>query len=157
MNNGDAGRENPLLALIRAILDWLGKMPHAVLALLARLGLAAVFWNAGMDKMTNWRIKAKTFQEFATEYNIPLLPPELATYLATGVEHVTPILMIVGIATRAAGVAMMGVIAVIFIFVHQDEWPSFLIWSSAMIFLLTKGPGALSLDHLIRRWLLPKR
>ena len=152
---GGAG-ENPLLALIRAILDWLEKMPHAVLALLARLGMAAVFWGAGMSKMTNWQVSAKTFEEFAS-YNIPVLPPELAAYLATAVEHVTPVLMIIGLATRAAGGAMLGVIAVIFIFVHQDEWPAFVIWSSAIIFLLTKGPGVLSLDHLIRSWLLPKR
>jgi len=158
MTQDDAGGtgENPLLALIRAILEWLEKMPHAVLALLARLALAAVFWGAGMLKMTNWQVSAKTFEEFAS-YNIPVLPPELAAYLATGVEHVTPVLMIIGLATRAAGGAMLGVIAVIFIFVHQDEWPAFCIWSSAIIFLLTKGPGVLSLDHLIRGWLLPKR
>jgi putative oxidoreductase len=160
MTNDEAGGgagENPLLALIRAILDWLEKMPHAVLALLARLGLAAVFWGAGMDKMTNWRIKSETFEAFAHEYNIPLLPPELATHLATFVEHLTPILMLLGLATRAAGGAMLGVIAVIFIFVHQDEWPALLLWSGAIAFLLTKGPGVLSLDHLIRSWLLPKR
>lgn len=154
---GGATQENALMALIRAILNWLEKMPHAVLALLARVGLAAVFWGTGMEKMTNWKIKSETFEAFAHEYNIPLLPPELATHLATFVEHLTPILMLVGLATRAAGGAMMGVIAVIFIFVHQDEWPAFVIWSSAIAFLLTKGPGVFSLDHLIRNWLLPKR
>ena len=154
---GGSTREIALMALIRAILNWLEKMPHAVLALLARVGLAAVFWQAGMDKMTNWKIKSETFEAFANEYNIPLLPPELATHLATFVEHLTPILMLLGLATRAAGGAMLGVVAVIFIFVHQDEWPAFVIWSSAIVFLLTKGPGVLSLDHLIRNWLLPKR
>ncbi len=156
-DNGGQVQENALMALIRTILNWLEKMPHALLALLARLGLAAVFWGAGMEKMNNWKIKAETFEAFATEYKIPLLPPELATYLATAVEHVTPVLMILGLATRAAGAAMMGVIAIIFIFVHQDEWPAFVIWSSAIAYLGTKGPGALSLDHLIRGWLLPKR
>ena len=158
MTNSDAGGagENPLLALIRAILNWLEKMPHAILALLARLALAAVFWNAGMAKMTNWNLSAKTFKEFAG-YNIPVLPPELAAYLSASVEHVTPVLMVIGLATRAAGGAMMGVIAVIFIFVHQGEWSAFLIWISAIAFILTKGPGVLSLDHLIRGWLLPKK
>lgn len=158
-NDGPAGAVggNRFLALIRAILDWLEKTPHAVLALLARLGLGAVFWSAGMEKMTNWRIKAETFEAFAHEYRIPLLPPELATYLATAVEHVAPVLIVVGLATRAAGGALVGVIAVIFIFVHQDEWPAMLIWSSAIAFLMTKGPGVLSLDHLIRSRLLPKR
>ena len=153
---GGAVGKNRFLALNRAILGWLEKMPHAALALLARLGLAAVFWGAGMEKMTNWRIKAETFEDFAN-YHLPLLLPEMATYLATAVEHVTPVMMVVGLATRAAGAAMMTVIAVIFIFVHQDEWPAFLVWSSAIVFLLTKGPGVLSLDHLIRRRLLPKR
>ena len=110
-----------------------------------------------MKKMTNWKIKTETFEAFATQYKIPLLPPELATYLATTVEHVTPVLMVLGLATRVAGAAMMGVIVIIFVFVHQDEWPAFLIWTSAIAYLGTKGPGALSLDHLIRGWLLPKR
>ncbi len=61
----------------------------------------------------------------------------------------------IGLAARAASTSLIAVTLVIFIFVHSGEWPDFIIWGFAMIYVVTKGPGEWSIDHYIRRWLLP--
>jgi putative oxidoreductase len=35
--------------------------------------------------------------------------------------------------------------------VYPDAWPEHLVWGPLLFFLLTRGPGAVSLDHLIAR------
>ena len=42
-------------------------------------------------------------------------------------------------------------IVVIQIFVYPQAWTEHLLWASVLVFLLTRGPGPLSLDHLIER------
>ena len=143
------------MGLIRTILVWLEKTPHNALALLARLGVAAIFWRAGMDKMTNWAISGETYEAFINKYDIPLFSSAIGAEMATLVEHVSPVLILIGLAARAASTSLIAVTLVIFIFVHSGEWPDFIIWGFAMIYVVTKGPGEWSIDHYIRRWLLP--
>ena len=143
------------MGLIRTILVWLEKTPHNCLALLARLGIAAIFWRAGMDKMTNWSISNETYTAFIEKYDIPLFSSAIGAELATYVEHVSPVLVLIGLAARAASAWLIAVTLIIFLFVHSGEWPDFIIWGFAMIYILVKGPGEWSFDHYIRRWLLP--
>jgi putative oxidoreductase len=42
-------------------------------------------------------------------------------------------------------------IAVIQTFVYPQAWTEHLLWGSILVFLLTRGAGALSLDHLVAR------
>jgi putative oxidoreductase len=42
-------------------------------------------------------------------------------------------------------------IATIQLFVYPSAWPEHLVWGSILLFLLTRGSGAVSLDHLIAR------
>jgi putative oxidoreductase len=60
-------------------------------------------------------------------------------------------MLIVGLGTRLATLPLLGMIATIQIFVYPSAWSEHLLWGSVLLFLLTQGPGALSLDHLIAR------
>ena len=74
--------------------------------------------------------------------------------LATFNELTFSVLLIVGLATRIATVPLLGMIAVIQTFVYPQAWTEHLLWASILVFLLTRGPGELSLDYLIERWAL---
>ena len=94
-------------------LGWLlrqfDRVPYAVLALPLRLAVATVFWNSGMTKLADWNA---TLSLFTDEYQVPLLPPELAANLAFAIEVTTPVLLVFGLLTRAAALALLGMTAV---------------------------------------------
>jgi len=54
-----------------------------------------------------------------------------------------------GLATRLATLPLLGMIMTIQLFVYPQAWPEHLVWGSILVFLLTRGPGALSIDRLI--------
>jgi putative oxidoreductase len=45
--------------------------------------------------------------------------------------------------------------AVIEIFVYPEDWVIHLTWAAMLVFILTRGPGAISIDYLIRKKFLP--
>jgi putative oxidoreductase len=135
---------------VATLRDWLGRFPVAVLELLLRIGVALVFWKSGMTKIANWDL---TVALFADEYQVPTLPPELAAYLGTTVELVAPVLLVLGFGARFGAAVLLGMTFVIQTFVYPENWSEHLLWASILIYVLTRGPGALSLDHVIaRRW-----
>ena len=77
------------------------------------------------------------------------LPPELAAHLAAYAEHLFPILLVLGLCTRLSALALLGMTAVIQVFVYPDAWPTHLVWATAMLYLVGRGGGALSLDRLL--------
>ena len=137
-------RLRPLHAVIRG----LEAVPVAVPAFVLRLGVALAFWRSGNVKIASWDT---TLLLFANEYHVPLLPPALAAYLATAVELTTPILLLLGLATRLGALAMLGMTLVIQLFVYPENYPDHLLWAGPLIYLILRGPGAFSIDHLIRR------
>jgi putative oxidoreductase len=136
------------LALTARVVRSLDQVPYAVLALPLRAALAVVFWNSAMAKLANWDT---TIALFTDEYQVPLLPPELAASMAAAIELTTPILLGLGLATRAAALVLLGMTAVIEVFVYPQAWPTHIQWAAMLLILLCRGPGALSIDHLIRR------
>jgi putative oxidoreductase len=86
---------------------------------------------------------------FQEEYRLPLLPPELAATLAAIGEHVFPILLVLGLASRLSALALIGMTATIQIFVYPDAWPTHGVWAVALLLVAIKGPGAWSLDRWI--------
>ncbi len=141
-------------ARIDEALALLERFPLAILQLMFRIGVAAVFWHSGMVKIASWQT---TVALFAQEYQVPLLPPELAATLAATVELTCPVLLVLGLATRLATLPMLGMTFVIQTFVYPENWNEHLIWAGLLLFILTRGAGAISLDHLIaRRWLAAK-
>ena len=126
--------------------SWLEAMPYALLALPLRIAVATVFWNSGMTKLANWDTAVALFTD---EYRLPLLPPELAAYMAASIELSMPVLLMLGLLTRPAAAVLLGMTAVIEIFVYPLAWPTHIQWAAMLLMLLCRGPGALSLDHVL--------
>jgi len=135
----------------RRVLAWLDRVPHTVLAIPLRLAVATVFWNSAMAKLANWESALYLFQE---DYNVPLIPPEpAAAYLAVSIELAAPVLLM-GLATRPVALVLLGMTTVIQVFVYPLAWPTHIQWAAMLLVLLTRGPGKLSIDWLIRRRVL---
>ena len=92
-----------------------------------------------------------TLYMFETDYALPFLPPVPAAYMAVAIEVVTPILLVLGLLTRAAALVLLGMTTVIEVFVYPEAWPTHIQWAAMLFVLLARGPGKLSLDWLIRR------
>ena len=123
----------------------------SVLLLVQRLGVASVFFLSGRTKVTGvFTLTDGTFELFRTDYKLPLVPPEIAAYAGTISEHIFPILLVLGLFTRGAALALLGMTAVIEIFVYPDAWPTHLSWAGLMLPLIACGGGRFSLDRLLR-------
>lgn len=132
------------------VLRWLDAVPHTLLAIPLRLALATVFWNSAVAHLANWQT---TLYLFADEYKVPLLPPDLAATMAVSIEVSTPVLLVLGLLTRPAALVLLGMTTVIEVFVYPQAWPTHIQWAAMMLVLLCRGPGKLSLDYLVRRWI----
>ncbi len=124
----------------------LARFPVSLVELGLRVGVAAVFFKSGLTKIANWEL---TVQLFAEEYAVPLLPPEVAAYLATAAELACPVLLALGLAARFGALALLGMTAVIQLAVYPGNWAEHLLWASAFVYVLTRGAGRLSIDHLV--------
>lgn len=139
-------RRSPLLAVIDGAIALLDRVPYALLALPLRAGAATVFWNSAMTKLANWET---TIELFTDEYKVPLLPPEFAANVALAIELTTPVLLVLGLLTRAATLVLLGMTAVIEIFVYPQAWPTHIQWTAMLLVLLCRGAGWISLDHVL--------
>lgn len=131
----------------------LARFPLSILQLGMRIGIGAVFFNSGLLKYRSFEFAVKLFED---EYQVPVLDPTLAARLAMFNELTFPVFLFLGLATRLATLPLLGMIAVIQTFVYPQAWTDHLLWSSSLVFLLTRGPGALSLDSLIEQYLAKK-
>ncbi|TAL93901.1 MAG: DoxX family protein [Paraburkholderia sp.] len=130
---------------------WLERVPYALLAIPLRIAVATIFWNSAMTKLANWETALDLFRD---EYRLPLLPPELAAYMAVSIELTTPVLLISGLATRPAAFVLLGMTTVIEIFVYPQAWPTHIQWAAMLLVLLCRGAGSWSVDHWLRkRWI----
>jgi len=134
-------------------LALLERVPVALPELFFRAGMGLVFWRSAQSKLASWDTTLLLFRE---EYRVPVLPPEIAAYLATTVELTTPFLLLFGLATRLGAAAMFGMMLVIQFLVYPQNYPDHLLWAGPLLYLVLRGPGVLSLDHLIRRRFLPR-
>ena len=134
------------------ICDGLNRaIPEAALLLVARLGIAAVFFLSGRTKVEGLlTITDGTYELFRTDYKLPLVPPEIAAHAATYSEHFFPILLVLGLFTRPAALALFGMTAVIEIFVYPDAWPTHLSWIGLLLPLIARGAGDWSLDSVLK-------
>ena len=148
--------------IIRAI-GLMEKIPHNLIAFIARFSIAAVFWKSGQTKVEGlaidlldgtvqlgWpRLADSTIPLFQSEYHVPLLAPEVAAHMAAFAEHFFPVLILIGFATRFSALALLGMTLVIEVFVYPDAYPTHGTWAAVLLYLMATGPGKLSIDHLI--------
>lgn len=157
-----------------ALLD---RIPQSVLSLAARVFPAAVFWQSGQTKVAGWRIGetlTRCFDSgcdlwrelvtqaqdvrlsdsvvdlFRDEYALPLIDPEIAARLAAFSEHFFPVLLVIGLASRFAALALLGMTLVIE-YVYPSLWPLHGTWATCFLVVIARGPGVFSLDYLLGR------
>ena len=118
--------------------------------MIARLSIASLFLQSGRTKVDGWiHVSDSAVELFRDEYKLPLLSPELAAHVAAYAEHLFPALLVLGLFTRLSALALLGMTAVIQIFVYPDAWPTHLSWAGLLLYLIGRGGGALSVDRLL--------
>ncbi|MBT2321113.1 DoxX family protein [Variovorax paradoxus] len=145
-------REHGLRARWNLLAEWLTRIvSHDLLALAARIGIAAIFFLSGRTKVEGFlMLTDSAYELFRTEYKLPLVPPEIAAHLAAYAEHLFPVLLVLGLFTRLSALALLGMTLVIQVFVYPDAWPTHLSWAALLLYLVGRGGGALSFDRLLR-------
>jgi putative oxidoreductase len=123
-------------------------VPYSLLILVARAATFSVFFRSGLVKLEDWNATLLLFTE---EYRVPVLPPEFAAVMAATMELGLSSLVLVGLATRLSTLGLMGMVLVIQLFVYPSAWPDHIQWLAFMLFIICRGPGKLSLDHLLLR------
>lgn len=123
---------------------------HDFLALIARLSIAAIFFQSGRTKVEGFlTITEGTYELFRTEYKLPLIPPEIAAHLSASVETFVPVLLVLGLFTRISAFVLLGMTAIIEIFVYPDAWPTHLSWATILLYLVARGGGRISVDRAL--------
>jgi putative oxidoreductase len=163
--NAQTNIHGPAASLIHRIITLFEKIPNSLIALMGRFGIAAVFWQSAQTKVEGFaidllagtvqlgipRLADSTIPLFQTEYNLPLISPELAAYVAALSEHLFALLLLVGLATRFSALALLGMTLVIEIFVYPGAYPIHATWAAVMLLLIARGPGVFSIDHLLAK------
>lgn len=159
---GPAGR---IAGLIDRAIAVMSAVPHWLIAALARFSIAAVFWKSGQTKIEGFaldiiggtvklgtpKLAESAVTLFQEEYKLPIIGPETGAVLAATAEHVLPALILIGLATRFSALGLLVMTAVIEIFVYPDAYPTHGVWAAVLLYLIARGPGAISLDHLIAK------
>jgi putative oxidoreductase len=135
--------------ILRCAIAALDRIPYWFIALAARIFPAAVFWQSGETKVVGWHLKPSAVMLFQNEYQLPLIDPTIAAYATALSEHLFPILLVVGLAARFSALALLFMTAVIEIFVYPGAWPTHGVWATCFLLVIARGPGSLSLDHLV--------
>lgn len=122
-------------------------------ALLARAYVAEAFFRSGLTKLRDWDITLALFQD---EYQVPLLPPDVAAVMGTGGELLLPVLLLLGLGGRfaALGLSVMNVVAVMSLSeIAPAALQQHVTWGVLLGGLALFGNGGWSLDSwLARRW-----
>ncbi|MCA3512516.1 MAG: DoxX family protein [Rhodobacter sp.] len=134
--------------MIRKLNLTLSAFPDALVALMLRVFPALVFWQSGQTKVEGFSIKDSTWFLFEHEYALPLIPHEVAAVMATVAENLLPVLLILGLFTRISALGLLGMTAVIQIFVYPDAWITHGLWAAPLLAVVARGPGRWSIDHL---------
>jgi putative oxidoreductase len=118
-----------------------------------RLYVAWVFWRSGNVKIQSW---SSTLELFKWEYDVPIFPPELAAYLATGAELVMPVLLVIGLASRPAALILFVLnwfAAISYPDISIGGMKDHYLWGLMLLITVFHGPGKLSIDYWLRqRW-----
>ena len=140
---------NVVVSTYRRLLGIADRLPFSVVQLLARIGVAHVFWNSAQSKLASWQT---TLQLFTNEYHVPLLTPEIAAPLATATELTGSVLLFFGLCSRLGALALLGVTITIQLFVYPENWGEHLVWASLLLLIVFRGPGKISLDYFVSRY-----
>ena len=150
----------------------LASIPYALVGLFVRIVVAYPFLMFGQDKVDGdnmlpeavikpahdllgldlaykapLAVAQKTFDLFANDYKLPIIPPGAAAYVATFAEIVFPVLLLFGLMTRISALALfIAVLVMQFLVFPGHWWTEHAYWLALLLVLMSRGPGAISLD-----------
>lgn len=156
---------SPIVSLPGSLINLFSRIPDSLIALIGRFSIAAIFWKSGQTKIEGlaidlvsgefqfgWpHLSESAIELFRSEYQLPLLPPELAAPMAAFGEHLFPILILLGLATRFSSLALLIMTMTIQIFVYPDAYPTHGVWAAVLLVLIARGPGVISIDHWLAK------
>ena len=172
-----------LVSLHDAFFDWLERIAHDVLPLLARLLFAATlllyYWNsavtktgdgfAGLFEITSGgfgQIFPKQAEAVLWDVSQMTALQKAVVYAGTYAEFLLPALIVLGLATRLAALGMIVFVVVqtyvdvighgatigsLFDRMASDVIDQRAFWVFALLYLVIRGAGAVSLDGLLSR------
>ncbi len=154
-----------LVRLKRWLIGLMSRIPDSFIALIGRFSIAATFWRSGQAKVQGFamdivegefqlnmpRLSDSVIDLFREEYRLPLVSPELAAPITVFAEHLLPLLILMGLATRFSALALLAMTLTLQIFVYPDAYPTHGVWATVLLVLIARGPGVFSLDYLIAR------
>ena len=147
-----APNAGPIQRTVETATALFAAIPISDVSLLARLSLTAVFWMSARTKVaegTLLSLSDNAIWLFREEYKLPLLPPELAAYLSPVGEHLFPVLLVIGLASRFAAAGLLMMTLVIEVFVYPAAYPVHGPWAVCCLVIMIHGAGFLSIDHLL--------
>ncbi len=136
--------------------------PEVLVSLLIRVSVFLIFWKAAQSKISGmevlgqnfafWNVTDSTIMLFEYEYALPLIPAEVAAYMATFSEFFLSLFILLGFMTRLSALGLLIMTAVIQLLVYFpfEYWQTHLLWAGMLLFLLKYGAGSISLDKTIR-------
>ncbi|MEE9586846.1 MAG: DoxX family protein [Hyphomicrobiaceae bacterium] len=152
-----------MTSIIAALVRLYQHIPMCLITLLARILVGLVFFRSGLTKIDGLSIKPATFFLFENEYKIRILKylglsdvdysmpmPDLAAYLGTAVELSMPFFLWLGLGARFAATVLLGMTAVIES-VYPNSYMEHGFWAVALLLIMARGAGVLSVDYLIKR------
>ena len=123
--------------------------PLAALAI--RVYVARVFLLSGLTKIQDWSLTVALFEN---EYHVPLLAPAVAALLGTAAELALPVLLLLGLGTRFAALALFAFNAVAVISypdLSDAGLKDHVLWGALLLVLAVYGPGRLAVDRWLAR------
>jgi putative oxidoreductase len=156
---------HPLVPLARRLI------PFWLVGLGLRLLMARVFFLSGQEKIEGitirmdlpaynldfsvilpQHVKEQTFQLFAAKYAALPIPPYITAYLFAYAEFLLPVCLVIGFATRLSALLLLALTVLTVMYAAPETlWTLRIYWIAVLMVLFSMGPGAISLDALIRR------
>jgi putative oxidoreductase len=144
-----------MLALLRRFDGWFAYIPEAALLLFVRIVVAHVFWASGRSKIADgtWiSLRPEIIDQFRDDFHTPA--PQILAPLSATMEHMLPILLVLGLFSRFAALGLVGMMLFIQFFVFPDAWwPVHSLWLGLLLTLVVRGGGDWSLD----RWIMGRK
>lgn len=132
-----------------------GKVGEGIALLFLRVAFAGIFWRSGRTKIAegSWITLSDNAKFlFSEEYAGVPLSPEFAAIAATTAEHLFPVMLVIGLATRLSALALLLMTLVIQIFVYPEAWwPVHSLWVAMALVLIARGGGLISVDRSLTR------
>ena len=124
--------------------------------LVLRVALAVPFWRSGILKWSGFlQLNDTAVLLFSDEFKLHLpggpysFPvPELMAFMSGSVEIMAPVLLVLGLATRFAALALLAMTCIVELTV-PDGWPVHITWAAMALAIMAWGPGRLSVDQVL--------